>query len=332
MDLLSHAVLSASGAVAIARPHEVRIAAITGAAAGLLPDSDTLIDSAADPLLNLEFHRHFSHSLAIVPLGALIIAAIAWLVLRGRIGFPRLYGYALIGYLLSPLLDACTSYGTHLLWPFSTQPIALSIIAIIDPVFTLMLIALLAAALVRQRIGFAHAAVVGAAAYLLVGFLQHERAERAALALVHGRAHTPDQVLVKPTLGNLLLWRSVYVHEGRVHVDAIRAGIAGLRTYGGENTPLLDPVRDLALPRDSVQRRDVDRFIAFTRGYPVRHPLRPDVIGDARYAMLPTSLEPIWGIVLDEASPERRVRFETTRRLTAEMRGRFIDMLLGRDV
>lgn len=332
MDLVTHAVLSAAGAVAVARRQEARIAAITGAVAGLLPDSDTLIESSADPLLNLEFHRHFSHSLAIVPLGALIVATIAWVIFRRRIAFSRLYGYALIGYLLSPLLDACTSYGTHLLWPFSDVPIAFSVIAIIDPLFTLMLISLLAIALARHRIALARVALVGAAAYLVIGYLQHQRAEQSALALATARMHTPSQVLVKPTLANLLLWRSVYVHDGRVHVDAIRVGLVGSRTYPGESATLLDPKRDLTLPHDSVLRRDVDRFITFTRGYPVRHPVRADMIGDARYAMLPTSIEPIWGIVLDETSPNRHARFETARRLTPEMRARFFDMLLGRSL
>ena len=42
----------------------------------------------------------------------------------------------MLGYGTGGLLDTCTSYGTHLLWPFSTTPMAWSIIAIVDPVFT----------------------------------------------------------------------------------------------------------------------------------------------------------------------------------------------------
>ena len=62
----------------------------------------------------------------------------------------------------------------------------------------------------------------------------------------------------------------------------------------------------------------------------MRHPRRPELIGDARYAMLPTSLEPLWGIVVDPSAPGGAVRFETGRKLTPEIRTRFVAMLLGR--
>lgn len=333
MDLLTHAALSAAGAAALARPAQVRIAALTGAVAGVLPDTDTLIASSSDPLLNLEFHRHFSHSLLMVPIGALLVAGLAWIVLRDRMGFRQLYLFAFAGYLLSPLLDACTSYGTHLLWPFSDRPIAWSIIAIVDPLFTLNVVVLLALCLWRSRSAYTRVALALAAGYLAIGLVQHERAAAAARELASSRAHGAERLLIKPTLGNLLLWRSVYVHDGRIHVDAVRAGVFdSIRIYPGESAPIFDPERDLALPRDALQRRDVERFIAFTGGYPVRHPVRAAMIGDARYAMLPTSIEPLWGIVLDAESPDRHARFETDRKLTRELRARFIDMLLGRAV
>ena len=41
----------------------MRRAAIVGAVAGLIPDLDVLISDANDPLLQLEMHRQFSHSL-----------------------------------------------------------------------------------------------------------------------------------------------------------------------------------------------------------------------------------------------------------------------------
>ena len=56
------------------------------------------------------------------------------------------------------------------------------------------------------------------------------------------------------------------------------------------------------------------------------------MIGDARYAMLPTRLEPLWGVVFDARAPEAPVRFETLRDPSARTRQRFIDMLLGREL
>src|SRR5690606_29471703 len=46
-----------------------------GALGGMAPDLDVIIRSASDPLLALEYHRHFTHSLAFIPIGGLLVAA-----------------------------------------------------------------------------------------------------------------------------------------------------------------------------------------------------------------------------------------------------------------
>ena len=333
MDLITHAALGAAGAGAVAPGHALRLAALTGAIAGLLPDADQLIASDRDPLLTLEYHRHFSHALLMAPLGALLVAILIAALARGRLPFARIYVYALIGYVLSPLLDACTSYGTHLLWPFREDPIAWNIISIVDPVFTLAVSVALLFALLKRRAVLARAAVALAAIVLAVGAVQHQRATTHAHALAMSRGHLPERLLVKPTLGNMLLWRSLYVTDGRIHVDAVRIGAGDeVRVYAGDSAPRFDIDHDLDLPRGSVLHRDVQRFVAFADHLAVRHPARPEMIGDARYSMLPTSLEPLWGIILDPAAPETHARFETQRRLTPEIRRQFIGMLLGRDL
>jgi inner membrane protein len=333
MDLLTHAALGAAGAAAVAPSREMRIAALTGAVAGLLPDTDALIESASDPLLNLELHRHFTHSLMLVPIGALFAAVLLWLMYRRHASFVHMYGYAFIGYLLSPLLDACTSYGTHLLWPFAHKPVAWSIIPIIDPLFTLLIVVPLGFALARRRAVAARLGVGLAGLVLVLGLIQHQRADVMARELAASRGHAPERLLVKPTLANLVLWRSVYVERGRIYADAIRIGLPGnTRVYPGESAQRFEITRDLALPPGSRLLRDVERFVTFSDGLPVVHPARPDMIGDARYSMLPTGLRPIWGIVLDPASPQSPVRFETERKLTPRVRQRFVDMLLGREL
>jgi len=331
MDLITHAALGAAAAASIAPAQRLRLAAATGAVAALLPDADILITSSADPLLNLEFHRHFTHSLAFVPIGAALAAVLVWLALKRRAGFGQLYLWAFAGYLLAPLLDACTSYGTHILWPFGERPIAWNVISVIDPLFSLLVLIPLLIGFVRRRTALARVAMLAAAVGLAYGAIQHERAERIAWQLAASRGHTPERLLVKPTLGNLVLWRSLYVHAGTIHVDAVRVGPLGAkRVYPGESAPRLDPERDLGLPAGSRVGRDVARFAGFTDALLVRHPSRPELIGDARYAMLPTSIEPLWGIVIDPLLPDAPAQFETRRRLTPELRRRFVAMLLGR--
>jgi len=332
MDLLTHAALGAAGATAIAPARQVRVAALIGSLSALLPDADALIASSADPLLTLEYHRHFTHALVFVPVGALIAASLLWLALRRRIGFAPTYRYAFVGYLLSPLLDACTSYGTHLLWPFSERPIAWSIIPIVDPLFTLTILIALGFALWRMQVAAARIALVAAMILLAVGYAQHQRALSVARELAQSRGHVPERMLVKPTLANLLLWRSVYIVNARIHVDAVRVGLPGsTRVYAGQSAPRFDSASDADGPPGSVLRADIARFVRFTDGFPVRHPERTDVIGDARYALLPTSMVPLWGIVIDPSLPQTHARFETFRNVTPEVRARFLEMLLGRN-
>lgn len=225
MDLLTQGLLGAGLAQAGARQHETRIATGVGFFAGLLADADILIQSSNDPLLTVEFHRHFTHSLFFVPLGALIAAAILWLFVRRRLSFSRLYLFCFLGYCLSGVLDALTSYGTHLFWPVSEGRVALNIISVIDPIFTLILLTAVIYAYKQHKTIVARIGLAIAAIYLVFGWTQLQRAEAVATTLAASRGHTVEQLIVKPTLGNLVLWRSIYETDGKFYVDAIRVGL-----------------------------------------------------------------------------------------------------------
>jgi inner membrane protein len=330
MDPLSHALLGAASGLSLSR-RCTRVAALAGAAGAVLPDADVVIRSASDPLLNVEYHRHFSHALIVAPAGAAIAAGALWLVLRRRAAFNALYWPALAGYVSAILLDACTSYGTRLFWPLADTRAALSVVAVVDPVPTLMLLVGVALALQRDLARPARIAVAGLLVYLGLGALQQERARDTIMRLASARGHAVAQHEVKPTLGNLLLWRSVYLTENRFVVDAVRAGVWSTRAvYEGGSVPRLRPA-DLTstLPAGSVQAIDVTRFWTLSEGYMVRHPEQPQMLGDVRYAMLPDSVRPIWGIVIDPSRLERHADFVTRRSFTPEDRRRFLAMLRG---
>ena len=69
MDPLSQAAIGAAAAQSASATKTVRHALWIGAAAGMAPDLDVLIQSSTDPLLALEYHRQFTHSLLFVPIG-----------------------------------------------------------------------------------------------------------------------------------------------------------------------------------------------------------------------------------------------------------------------
>ncbi|MCP4388431.1 MAG: metal-dependent hydrolase [Gammaproteobacteria bacterium] len=334
MDLLTQGLLGAALAQAGAKKNEARLAAAAGFVAAIMADADVLISSAQDPLLNIEYHRHFSHSLIFIPLGGLLTALLLWPFLRRRLSFGRLLLFTLLGYATAGLLDACTSYGTHLLWPFDDVRIAWSIIAIVDPVFSLVLLVALGFGLRRCKPTAARIGLVFAGAYLLIGVWQHHRAYEAAIELAGQRGHEVERVLVKPTMANLLLWRSVYQSAGLFHIDAIRIGLfSDNRIYPGTQARRFVPERDKpGLVAGSPLSHDIRRFFILSNDFVAEDPARDNVLIDVRYSMLPTRLAPLWGIDMNLDSANHHARFVTYRDRPGDIRQRYVAMLLGRNL
>jgi len=337
MDLVTQGVVGAAMASAAAPAQESRRAALIGLGAGLLPDADVFIRSSEDVLLVLEYHRHFTHALVMVPVVALIAAGLFGLAARYLYFGPssqnelprrRIYGYALLGASLAGVLDTCTSYGTHLWWPFTNEPVAWSIISIVDPVFTLLLLVPLGIGLIRRRRQVVRWGLTLAAAYLLLGVVQHQRAEAVAQELAASRGHVVERLIVKPTIANVVLWRALTVTNDRVYADAVRVGVGSSRVYPGTSARRYDPD---SLDGPPAVRRDVHRFVRFADGVVVRHPERANVIGDARFSMLPTTIAPMWGLAVTP-SDDPAIRHVTDRSLSDEGRQQFIAMVLGRSL
>jgi inner membrane protein len=331
MDLLTQGILGAATAQAGAKRDEGKIATTIGFIAGMVPDIDTFIQNPEDPLFVLEYHRHFTHSLIFIPFAAFILAIISHRVLNKKISISRLFYYSLLGICLAAILDACTSYGTHLLWPFSDERIAWNIIAIVDPVFTLLLFIPLVFGLSKNKPALSRIGLTFATIYLGLATVQSNRAYDIAEEMISKRGHSADRILVKPTLGNIILWRSMYSSNNEIFVDAIRVGIiADNKIYKGNSLPLLDLETMNPYPKNTLGGTDLVRFAKLSNKWLAYDPSQPDLVGDIRYAMLPTSTIPLWGVRLTLDQPDKHMNVETNRNFTREMRHDFMSMLLGR--
>ncbi len=315
MDTLTHALLGAAlGQVGFGRKLGWR-ATVIGVVGAELPDADFLIHSASDPLLNVELHRHFTHSFAFSPVIALV-AVLPWFF---RAAFKEqrlaLFLCGLLACASHILLDACTSYGTQFLVPFTQHRFGWDLISIVDPLFTgALLVGLVGKAISDFRFPISElepdrrssrvtyrwvwAALVFCAAYLALGAVQKARAHGAQAELAAARGHRRDRAEVMPTLGNQLVWRSLYLHEGRIYSDRLRVPWLGAVT-GREGTSLpLVTQRDLSpaeVARDGPLR-SFARFAWFSEGWLARAPGDPAVIGDMRYSLSAKAFDPIWGI------------------------------------
>ena len=330
MDPISQSTVGALAAQCGFQPKKARAAALVGCVAGLAPDADVFISSPTDSLLFLEYHRHFTHALVFIPVGAAIVAlATHWLV-RRRLRPGETYLACLLGYATHGLLDACTSYGTQLFWPFASTRVAWNNVSVVDPLFTLPVLALVVSAAVWRRRGLAWLAALWGVAYLLFGVVQSQRAEAAGAALASARGHAPARLTAKPGFGNLLLWKTVYQHEGRYYVDAVRTGGA-VAICPGASVPVLDLARDLPwLAADSQQARDVERFRWFSADYVAIDPKVANRVIDIRYSVVPNQIAPLWGIELTPgATPTQHARYVADRRASPEANAAYAELVAG---
>jgi inner membrane protein len=218
---------------------------------------------------------------------------------RWEISFKLTYLFCLLGYATHGLLDACTSFGTQLLWPFSTERFAWNTISIVDPLFTLPLLALVITGVKKKSRLFAQLALCWVVIYQGFGFYQHQRVAAVGELLAEERGHTPIRLDVKPSFANLLLWKVIYEVEDGFYTDAVRAAPT-LTVYPGSFIPRLDVERDLPwLDKDSQQANDLERFYWFSRGYLSLDPNNPLRVIDMRYSLVPNEATGMWSIWLD---------------------------------
>jgi len=320
MDPLSQGVIGASLAQATVNDKRYLISAgIIGFLSGMAPDLDILIRSAQDPLLFLEYHRQFTHSLVFIPVGGLLCATILFFIFRFKknLSFKKVWIFATLGYGTHGLLDACTSYGTLLFWPFSYSRISWNNISIIDPLFTLPILILILMSIFFKKNLLARIALIWGLLYLTLGAVQHNNAKQIAKDLASKRGHIIERIQVKPTIGNLFLWKSIYESTGYFYTDGI--GLYPIqKIYEGERSKKLNINEDFSwLNKESQQAEDIKRFEWFSGGYVSVSKKNPNQIIDIRYSMLPNEITGLWGIELSkDASIDEHIKYVTNRSLS----------------
>ncbi len=126
-------------------------AILWGGLCGLFPDLDVLIPFG-DAVKNFTYHRGFSHSVFVL---SALTPLVVWLILKRHPGTRehrnRWFVLAFLAFITHILLDCLTVYGTQILWPLPTPPVMWSTIFIIDPLYSIPLIAGVVAALTMSR-------------------------------------------------------------------------------------------------------------------------------------------------------------------------------------
>lgn len=313
-------------------------ALLFGAAGGALPDVDVFWGSLADPALPWEHHRHFTHALAFIPVGGLLAAAPLLLLFRRyRPQAGLAYLAATIGCATHGVNDTLTSYGTFLYWPFVNARVSWDLISIIDPLFTLTLILGILFGLLFASARPARLAMSLAILYLGIAFVQQQRVLGVQRELALERGHTIERGRAMPTMGNIVIWRSLYQAEGQLHADAVYASPFGrVRVQRGDSVEVLTLAEITRLVPDerSPQHERVEHvfvgFRDFADGYVAWASLAADgggAVGDMRYSLRTEGFAPLWGIAIEPRRGLEPVRWVNLRSPDGETRGEAIRRL-----
>ena len=329
MDPLSQGIVGAAFAQSAANKNNIFKIGVIGFLAGLAPDLDILIQSSTDPILFLEYHRQFTHSLFFIPFGSLIVALVLFPLVKSSMSIKTVYFASLLGYATHGLLDACTSYGTQIFWPFSNERVTWNNISIVDPLFTIPVLILIGIAIKTKKKIFSFFAIGWISFYLSLGFVQYERALLAAIELANDRGHNPERLTLKPSFGNLILWKSIYQHDETFYVDAIRT-VRSSTWCLGESIRVFDYQYHLPdLDEKSQQKKDIERFRWFSQDY-LGYEKERNIVTDVRYSMIPNQISPMWGLVIDDQRGiNEHAIWWTSRSLNQSQLELFKDMLKG---
>lgn len=217
MDSVTQLALGAAVAVAtLGRKDGSKIkVALAGAVLGTLPDLDVLINYG-DVVSNMVLHRTQSHALLFQTLASPLLAWLVALCTNQR----QYYRHWLLATWLILLthsgIDTMTVYGTQFGLPFTNTPFAVGSIFVIDPLYTLPLLAGVIGFLRSPpRRGYLanSCGLVLSSAYLLWSLLAQQHVTHIAQQNLRQHFSGQPQLLVTPAPFNTVLWRVVVLTD-----------------------------------------------------------------------------------------------------------------------
>jgi inner membrane protein len=221
-----------------------------------IPDIDILA-IARGPLYYFEQHRGITHSLATLPVMALLSALVACAFGRTMRGWLAAWGLAIIGVASHLLLDWTNTYGIRLLFPFSSRWFHLDLINLFDLIIWAVLLlgwlGPMVSRLVSSEIGAKSGAGRGMAIFALSFFLIYDfgrlLSHQRAIEILNSRLYRdgpPTRVAAFPSAGvSPLEWmgwieRPEFVMHFLVNVRQEFDPAAGTIIYNPPPSPAID--------------------------------------------------------------------------------------------
>lgn len=190
-------------------------AILWGGISGTIPDLDVIAGPFMDTVSRLAFHRSFTHSITFALIFAPLLGYLIYRLYRGRDGTWKDWTYLVFWATVThPLLDNFTSYGTQFFWPFSSYRIAFNTIFVIDPLYTVPLLACVIVVLFLKRTSekrrvFNYLGIGISSLYLMFTAANKIYINSVFEKELQSQGIEFRQTLTAPTPMNNILWRGV---------------------------------------------------------------------------------------------------------------------------
>ena len=209
MDSLTQIILGAAVGEAILGKKIGNRAMFYGAIAGTIPDLDVLASFFTDKVTALYLHRGFTHSIVFSVLFAPIFT---WIVIRyeNYKNFKDWTWLFFLAFVTHPILDAHTTWGTQLFWPFDVR-LAFKTIFVIDPLYTVPFLVFLIFAMTQKRTSekrhfYNKMGLMISSSYLVLTFLLKWLAFNKFEEALKTQNITYLQIDTRPSPLNTILW------------------------------------------------------------------------------------------------------------------------------
>jgi len=267
MDTITQITLGAAVGEAVLGSKIGNKAPLWGAVLGVVPDLDILANPFLNEVQEIVAHRGISHSLifcaAAAPLFGWLLSRIKWNRDADWKSWSLLVFWVILTHIF---IDTCTGYGTQIFQPFSNYAASFNSIFIIDPFYTLPLLAGIVAALfftrdsgrrrLANRLGLGISTL-----YLVLGFAIKVHVNSVFENEYSRSGIETERYMTTPAPLSIFLWTG-YAESGDTLYAGIYSVFDGDRTIELVKIPkrseLIDPYRD-----DLAIRR----LVWFSNGY-----------------------------------------------------------------
>jgi inner membrane protein len=211
MDSLTQIVLGAAVGEAVLGKKVGNKAALYGAIAGTIPDLDVLARFFVDEITAIEWHRGFSHSILFSLLAAPLLGKLVSLY-ETKASWSDWTKLFFLGLITHPMLDAFTTWGTQLFWPFNIN-LAFKNIFVIDPLYTLpflfcLILAMRLPKTSLKRRKYNKIGIILSSTYLLITILLKGITYFQFKAALQEQNIAYQEIQTRPSTFNTVLWNA----------------------------------------------------------------------------------------------------------------------------